>query len=212
MQRVCIFDLDGTLVDSMAYFAKGLLSILDEEGISYDPEEMVGIVTPRGYTKSAVYYIEELGVQDTVEHLVHRMEQKLVPAYAEEICLKPFVKEYLQTLKAQGARLFVLTASPHIVTDVCLQHNGVYDLFEQVWSVEDFGLSKAGTALFYRVAEEIGRETADIEFYDDNLTAVSNAVRAGHKVYGIQDKQSPEDLALIQKRCHVFVENFKQLF
>ena len=77
--------------------------------------------------------------------------------------------------------------------------------------MEDFGLTKAGTALFYKVAEEIGRETADIEFYDDNLTAVSNAVRAGHKVYGIQDQQIPEDLELIQKRCHVFVRSFEEL-
>lgn len=210
MKRVCIFDLDGTLIDSMAYFAKGLLSILDEEGISYG-EEMVGIVTPRGYTKSAEYYIEELGVKDTVEHLVHRMEQKLVPAYSNEIKLKPFVKDYLLKLKAEGAALYVLTASPHIVTDVCLQNNGVYDLFEQVWSVEDFGLSKAGTALFYKVAETIGRDTSDIEFYDDNLTAVSNAVRAGHKVYGIKDQQTAEDLALVKKRCHVFVESFEEL-
>lgn len=210
MNRVCIFDLDGTLIDSMAYFARGLLSILDEEGVPYG-DEMVGIVTPRGYTKSAEYYIENLGVKDTVENLVHRMEQKLVPAYSHEIKLKPFVKEYLLKLKAEGAKLYVLTASPHIVTDVCLKNNGVFDLFDQVWSVEDFGLSKAGTALFYKVAETIGRETADIEFYDDNLTAVSNAVRAGHKVYGIKDQQSAEDLELVKKRCHVFVESFEQL-
>lgn len=210
MERICIFDLDGTLIDSMTYFARGLLSILDEEGVPYG-DEMVGIVTPRGYTKSAEYYIENLGVKDTVENLVHRMEQKLVPAYADEIKLKPFVKEYLLKLKAEGARLYVLTASPHIVTDICLRNNGVYDLFDKVWSVEDFGLSKASTALFYTVAETIGRETADIEFYDDNLTAVSNAVRAGHKVYGIKDRQSAEDLTLVKKRCHVFVESFEQL-
>lgn len=210
MNRVCIFDLDGTLIDSMAYFARGLLSILDEEGVPYG-DEMVGIVTPRGYTKSAEYYIENLGVKDTVENLVHRMEQKLVPAYSHEIKLKPFVKEYLLKLKAEGAKLYVLTASPHIVTDACLKNNGVFDLFDQVWSVEDFGLSKAGTALFYKVAETIGRETADIEFYDDNLTAVSNAVRAGHKVYGIKDQQSAEDLELVKKRCHVFVESFEAL-
>ncbi len=211
MNRICIFDLDGTLIHSMPYYTKALFDILDEEGVSYDPDEMVGIITPRGYTKSAEYFVEELGVRDTVEHLVHRMGQKLEPAYLHEIQLKPFVKEYLEKLKAEGAQLYVLTASPHLVTDPCLERNGVHDLFDKIWSVEDFGLTKAGTALFYKVAEEIGRETADIEFFDDNLTAVTNAVRAGHKVYGIQDLQTAEDLALIRKRCHVFVESFEQL-
>lgn len=211
MNRVCIFDLDGTLIDSMAYYTRVLLDILDEEGITYDTDQMVGIITPRGYTKSAEYYVEELGVKDTVDNLVRRMGEGLEPAYSHEIMLKPFVKEYLQKLKAEGAALYVLTASPHLVTDPCLKRNGVYDLFDKVWSVEDFGLTKSGTALFYKVAETIGRETADIEFYDDNLTAVSNAVRAGHKVYGILDHQSDEDLALIKERCHVFVESFEQL-
>lgn len=211
MNRVCIFDLDGTLIDSMPYYTRVLLDILDEEGVSYDADEMVGIITPRGYTKSAEYYIEELGVRDTVENLVRRMGEGLVPAYSNEITLKPFVKEYLQKLKAEGASLYVLTASPHLVTEPCLQHNGVYELFDKVWSVEDFGLTKSGTALFYKVADEIGRETADIEFYDDNLTAVTNAVRAGHKVYGVADRQSPEDLELLKKRCHVFVDSFAQL-
>ncbi len=211
MNRVCIFDLDGTLINSMAYYTKVLLNILDEEGVSYDADEMIGIITPRGYTKSAEYYVEELGVRDTVDNLVRRMGEGLVPAYSNEIVLKPFVKEYLQKLKAEGASLYVLTASPHLVTDPCLKHNGVYDLFEKVWSVEDFGLTKSGTALFYKVAEEIGREPADIEFYDDNLTAVSNAVRAGHKVYGVLDNQTAEDLELIKKRCHVFVESFEDL-
>ena len=92
MNRICIFDLDGTLIHSMPYYTKALFDILDEEGVSYDPDEMVGIITPRGYTKSAEYFVEELGVKDTVEHLVHRMGQKLEPAYLHEIRLKPFVK------------------------------------------------------------------------------------------------------------------------
>ena len=47
MSKVYVFDLDGTLVDSMPYFTRGLLGILDEAGVCYG-EEMAGIITPLG--------------------------------------------------------------------------------------------------------------------------------------------------------------------
>ena len=139
MSEIYVFDLDGTLVDSMPYFTKGILSIADEAGLEYDGT-LIRILTPLGYVKGAEYYVNELGVKDTVENIVAKIQSRLIYEYSNNIYTKPFVKDYLKKLSDSGARMFVLTASPHSVTDVCLKHNGVYELFEKVWSVEDFGL------------------------------------------------------------------------
>ena len=160
MNGIYIFDLDGTLVDSMPYFTRGLLGLLDEAGIPYG-EEMAGIITPLGYTKSAIYFRERLGLTDSVETLVKRMQDRLVKDYANNIRLKPGVYRYLHRLHEAGERLFVLTASPHCATDVCLQSNGVLDWFAQVWSVEDFSLDKPDTRLLFEVARQIGCDPAD---------------------------------------------------
>ena len=63
-----IFDLDGTLVDSMPYFRRGILQVLDDDGIPYGPD-MADILTPLGYTKSAQLY-QTMGVVGTVEEIV----------------------------------------------------------------------------------------------------------------------------------------------
>lgn len=210
MKKVYIFDLDGTLVNSMPYYTKGTLSVLDDEGIPYEPE-LINVLTPLGYTKTAEYYIEKMGVKGTVEEIVERLKKKLVYEYTYNIKLKPFVGEYLRKLKAEGAHLYVLTASPHIVTDVCLQRNGVYDLFDEVWSVEDYGLSKSGTELFFKVAERIGCEMADVNYFDDNTIAVTNAHKAGYKVYGVLDIQPAAEVEIVKQNCDVFVETFEQL-
>ncbi|MBR6790810.1 MAG: HAD family phosphatase [Oscillospiraceae bacterium] len=209
MREVYVFDLDGTLVDSMSRFAWGTLSILDEEGIPYD-DQLIKIVTPLGYTKTAEYYVG-MGVQDTVEHIVSRIEKKLVHEYSNNIVLKEGVGEYLRRIHAEGARLFVLTASPHIVTDVCLKRNGVYDLFEKVWSVEDFGLSKSDTRIFFEVAKTVGCEPGDIHYFDDNLIAVKNSKAAGLKVYGCYDAHDDHDLAILKDSCDVYVRSFADL-
>jgi HAD superfamily hydrolase (TIGR01509 family) len=193
MSKVYVFDLDGTLVNSMPYFERGMLSVADDEGLKYD-EETIKIITPLGYLGSAKYYISELGSKRSEEELVESFKEKLYREYTTNIYLKNGVEKYLRTLHKEGGRLFVLTASPHLVTDACLKKNGVYDLFEKVWSVDDFGLTKSGTELFFEVAKTIGCEPSDVNYFDDSLIALKNATAAGYNTYGVYDRHTEEEL------------------
>lgn len=204
---VYIFDLDGTLIDSMPSFTWGMLSILDDEGIAYPPE-LIKTLTALGYVRSAEYYIEHMGVKDTVENIVARIKARMIDLYANKIRLKPGVEAYLRRLHGEGARLFVLTASPHFVTDVNLRNNGVYDLFEQVWSVEDFGLDKSDTRIFQRVAEMVGCPEAEIHYFDDNVIAIENSTKAGLDTYAVLDRQEEADVAILRATGRHFVETF----
>ena len=193
MSEIYVFDLDGTLVDSMPYFGKGILSIADDAGLKYDGT-LIKILTPLGYVKGAEYYVNELGIKDTVENIVAKINSRLIYEYSNNIFTKPYVKEFLTKLSGEGARMFVLTASPHSVTDICLKHNEIYHLFEKVWSVEDFGLSKSDTRIFYEVAKAIGCEPSQIHYFDDSLIALENAKKAGYITYGVYDAQSDAEL------------------
>lgn len=209
-RKIYVFDLDGTLVDSMPYFTKGILSIADDAGIKYGPE-LIRILTPLGYVGGAEYYVRELGVKDSVENIVKTIGDRLVYEYSNNVVLKPGVDEYLRKLKSEGGRLFVLTASPHLVTDVCLKRNGVYDLFEQVWSVEDFKLTKSDTRLFYRVSEAIGYENGEINYFDDSLVALENAKKSGYITYGVYDAQTEEEVAKMKREYDRYVKSFEEL-
>lgn len=209
MSGVYIFDLDGTLIDSMAYFAKGILSVLDDEGIEYG-EDMLNTVTPLGYRGSAELY-KSMGAKASVEEMVKKIETRLVYEYTNNIVLKPGVEKYLRKIKSEGARLYVLTASPHIVTDVCLKHNGVFELFDEVWSVDDWGLTKSGTELFDRVAEKVGVDNADVHYFDDNLIAVENSARAGYDVYAVYDRHTDDEVHRLKELAPHFVRSFEEL-
>lgn len=208
MKNICVFDLDGTLVDSMPRYAAGILKVLEDEGIPYG-DDMVQILTPLGYTKSAQLY-QTMGVPGSVEDIVRRIENNLVEQYANHIRLKPGVGEYLRLRKTEGARLFVLTASPHIVTDVCLQHNGVYDLFEAVWSVEDFGIAKGDVRVYHAAAERIGCTTGDISFFDDNFTALSTGAKAGCHAVAVNDRHSPETALAMKAVADLYINSFEE--
>ncbi len=210
MKRVALFDLDGTLVDSSSRFSAGILTILDENGIEYDRDEMINIITPLGYIKSAEYFIT-LGVKGTVEELVDKMSKNLVNEYSTNIFLKSYVKEFLLKLKNDGYSLYVLTASPHLVTDPCLKNNGVYELFDNIWSVEDYGISKSEVEIFYKAAENMNCEPSDVLYFEDNVTAVINSTKAGYKTVAVKDNQTAKDIDTIKKTASKYIESFKEM-
>lgn len=207
MRQILVFDLDGTLINSMANYAAGMLRIPEEEHIPI-PSNTVEIITPLGYTKTAEYFLD-LGVPGPVEEIIRRMEKNLVYEYANNIRPKKGIPEFLKEMKYCGAELYVLTASPHIVTDICLKNNGLYDLFDKVWSVEDFGITKGEVRLFHTVADLLHCRPEEICFFDDNLTALQTARRAGCKIYAVYDGQKEDTVREMKAICHDYIETFE---
>ena len=209
MNKIYVFDLDGTLIDSMPSYARVVLEILDEEGVTYGPE-LIKILTPLGNHKVAQYYIDHYGLKKSEEEIVERIERNLIYAYSNLIPAKAGVCEMLERLHARGDRLFVLTASPHITTDACLKKNGVFDLFEQVWSVEDYGINKSDIRLFYQLAERIGCRREEIHYFDDSLVALTNAKSAGLITYGVYDAQDEDEVAQMKRDYDFYVSSFAE--
>lgn len=207
---IYIFDLDGTLVDSMPYFSRGILSIADDAGIKYT-DELIKILTPLGYVGGAEYYIQNYGLNESVDSICERVRNRLLPEYQNNIPLKPGVKKYLERIHASGGKLFVLTASPYIMAEASLRNNGVAHLFEKIWSVEDFKLTKSDTRLFFKVAETLGCQPDDIHYFDDSLIACGNAKKAGYDVYAVYDSQSDEEIEFMHREFEHVVINFDDI-
>jgi beta-phosphoglucomutase-like phosphatase (HAD superfamily) len=140
MHTTYIFDFDGTLVDSMPSWIGKILHVLKTCNVNY-PENIAKIAVTLGDVGTARYFRENLGVKLSVEEIIALMDDFALPKYRDEIVLKDGVREYLELLRASGCSLNVLTASPHKMVDPCLMRNGVFDLFDNVWTCEDFGTS-----------------------------------------------------------------------
>lgn len=205
-----VFDLDDTLVDSWSRFDGAMLSVLDEEGIVYDRDEMITKMHPQGVPPTAALFCE-MGVPGTVEEVTRRLEKRMYLEYARRIRLMPGANAYLQDLQRQGMRLFVLTASPHSITDPCLKNNHVWDLFERVWTVEDYGMGKSNPELFVRVVEDIGLPAEEILYYDDNPMAVVNAAASGMRVCGVLCPHTPQNAAKIPEVAEDYIASFEEL-
>ncbi len=204
-----LFDFDGTLVDSMPTYVASMLKILDDEGIEY-ADDIVKVITPLGLIGTARYYIE-LGVEMSEDEIVEKMRENMRDEYFYNIPAKSNVIEVLRMLKARGDRLHVLTASPHLTLDACLKRLGIYELFENVWSCDDFGTTKADPEIYRMAAERIGAPTDEILFLDDNLNADITAKKAGMQVCGVFDESSREYTDEIKAATDFYISDFSEL-
>ncbi len=208
--KTYLFDFDGTLVDSMPTYVSAMLRILDEHEVSYE-EDIVKTITPLGVSGTADYYINTLGVQIEKEKLICIMKEYMLDAYWHTIPAKANVISVLKELKRQGASLNVLTASPHITLDACLKRLGIWDLFDNVWSCDDFGTTKADPQIYVMAAEKLHTAVEKVLFLDDNLNADMTAKAAGMRVCGVYDRSSEDYTEQIKAVADHYIYNFAEL-
>lgn len=204
-----LFDFDGTLVDSMPEYCAAMLRILDENAVSYG-SDIIKVITPLGAAGTAEHFIK-LGVKLPKKEILEKMAQYLVEAYTYRIPAKKNVPQVLCQLKERGCSLNVLTASPHITLDPCLKRLGLYDLFDNVWSCDDFSTTKADPNIYVMAAERMGTSVEEVLFLDDNLNADRTAKLAGMKVCGVYDDSSAEFVEEMKEATDMYIYDFSEL-
>lgn len=204
-----LFDFDGTLVDSMPAYVTSMLRILDENGISYE-KDIVSIITPLGVKGTAEYFIS-LGLKKSLLEIVEDMKKYMLHGYFNVIPAKENVAYVLRELKKRGASLNVLTASPHITLDACLKRLELYDLFDNVWSCDDFGTTKANPEIYKMAADKLSKNANEVLFLDDNLNANQTAKAAGMTVCGVYDESSKEYVDEMKAATDYYIYNFSEL-
>ena len=204
-----LFDFDGTLVDSMPTYISAMLRILDENGITYG-DDIIKIITPLGVEGTAQYYLQ-LGVPLSKAQIIEKMKAYVMDGYFYKIQAKDNVIPVLQQLKAEGASLNVLTASPHITLDACLKRLGMWELFDNVWSCDDFNTTKANPEIYKMAAARLGQPVEKVLFLDDNLNADTTAKKAGMQVCGVYDPSSDEYTEQIKAATDYYIYDFAQL-
>ena len=204
-----LFDFDGTLVDSMPTYVSSMLRILDENGVEYS-DDIVKIITPLGLLGTAKYFID-LGITLSLEEIVLKMKEYMLEEYLYNIPAKSNVISVLKELKSGGADLNVLTASPHITLDACLKRLGIYNLFTNVWSCDDFKTTKADPEIYKMAAAKIGKNIEEILFLDDNFNADKTAKEAGMLVCGVYDASSEEYTEEIKSATDYYIYDFNEL-
>ena len=201
-----IFDFDGTLVDSMPTWAGVHIKMLEDCGIAV-PDGFVEMITPLGNINASKHTIS-LGVDMQLDEYLDKISKTLYYEYLHNIPLKKNVSEFLNSLCKAGHKVSVLTASPHLYVDECLEKLGVLHLFDKVWTIEDFGLTKAQPEIYIEAARRLNTSVSECVFFDDNMTALQTAGLAGMITVGVFDNTSRKNADKIKEFADYYITEY----
>ena len=207
MIKACIFDLDGTLLDSMGVWLSIDVEFLKKRGIAV-PKDYCDKILSMGFAEVAAYTKERFALPDTVAELLQEWGDMAAHAYGHTVPMKPHAREYLLGLRDCGFKLAVATSAIPRLYELALERHGIRDWFHAVCSSGEVGCGKSRPDIFRLAAQKLGVSPSDCLVFEDILDAVKSAKSIGMTVCAIYDQTSEKDWNEIKATADYAVQSF----
>lgn len=205
-----IFDIDGTLLDSMPVWENAGARYLATLGIkarSDLKERLDALSLPEG----ALYMQTEYKLSVTIEEILEGVNQVVKDFYFKEVVLKPGVCDLIQKLKKNQVRLMIATATDAEMAKAALVRNGVWKDFDGMITCEEAGAGKTSPKVFELAREHLQTKKEETWVFEDSLYAVKTASKAGFPVCSIYDAYSRDNTEEIQTFSDIYVKDFYEI-
>lgn len=187
-KKYCIFDMDGTLVDSMGYWERLGIEYLVEQGVDEQRAEQAFCeISSMTLLQAVEYFIHSLNLHQTPQEMIDGMQLVMEGHYRRDVELKPGVEEYLKVLQDRGCKLCVATATAEPLAWLCLERLGIAHYFEFLLSCETLGVGKGSPDIYLMAAEKLGGTPGETAVFEDALYAATTAKKAGFYTVGVKD-------------------------
>ena len=206
-KRFAIFDMDGTLIDSMKFWKNLALEYLSSKGIKQVSEEILQKIKPMTMSESAHLFQEVFGLSGDVEA---EMNAIMDEHYRNDIPLKNGVRAYLDMLHRKGVRMCVASATAEPLMESCLSRLGVRDRFMFLLSCETVGAGKTSPLVYHEAAKRLQANPNEIAVYEDALYAVKTAKNAGYYVIGVYDEGAAKNWEAVTKIADEVIVNWEE--
>lgn len=190
--KYALFDMDGTLTDTM-HFWKGIPQrLLAAEGLSISKEQEATLETLG--LERGIEYIHSLHLSPRADSFGYEdVVRILTPSYEGDPVAKPAVDLLLKELKASGARMGVATLTPSHLARTCLTRTGLIDYFDFILGGEDYPEGKNTPRIFLDAAERFGCAPTEMHLFEDSYYSVKTARAIGIPVVGVADAAKAKD-------------------
>lgn len=208
--KAAIFDLDGTLVDSM-----GLWSDIDKNYLKKFnhsvPEGLQDDICHLNFQETAAYFKNRFNIPDSLDTIMADWHTMAHDAYCTSIKLKKGVKEFLQYLKDSDIKIALATSNSNDLLEAVLKANDIYSYFDAVTTTAEVQRNKEFPDVYLLAAQKLSVAPENCMVFEDLITAIKGAKKGNMKVVGVYDEWNEDQWSLIKEVSDYAIKDYNEL-
>jgi len=186
-----IFDMDGTLIDSLICWEPIFRTIFqkfnDSKIIEFSADEIKTMCTST-FDKTAKYLHETYSLGNSPQEILETIDSAVYNFYANEVKVKDGVIEFLEHCQKSGVKMCLASATDVSLMRVAAKHCNIEKYFSHIISCSEIGKGKNFPDIYLKGLRLLGTNLSDTYVFEDSAISVNTAKNAGFFVVGIFDK------------------------
>ncbi|MCI8408155.1 MAG: HAD family phosphatase [Lachnospiraceae bacterium] len=205
-----IFDLDGTLVDSMWIWKSVDIDFFGERGVEL-PNDLQGALDGMSFRETAVYMKNRFGFKETPEELMDIWNEMAHKKYQYEAPLKEGVLEFLKALKENGIKVGIASSNSEFLVRTVLDSHGVLEYFDSIHTANEVEKGKPAPDIYLLVAKDLQVKPERCLIFEDIVHGIMAGKNAGMKACAIYDHYSKVDDEKKRELADYYITDYKEL-
>ncbi len=207
--QALLFDMDGTLIDSMGMWKQIDVEYLGRFGIE-PPADLQKQLEGMRLQETAVYMKNRFGISDSPKQMMQDWTDMAADFYLHEVKLKPGAEYFLREAKKRGMKLAIATSNALELAVSCLQGKGLYELFDEVVTADETK-SKPDPDIYQEAAGRLQVSPDACLVFEDIPMGILAGKRAGMKVCAVQDAYALDQIEQIRELADYMISDFRQV-
>lgn len=208
--KAVIFDMDGTIIDSMWVWRKIDLDYLSARNISI-PRDLKEHIEHLSFEDTAKYFKKRFNLEDSVETIMNDWNNMAYHEYLNKVEIKSGAREFIKALKTAGIKVALATSNCNLLLETALKKFDIYKHFDTIVTTDEVSRSKAFPDVYLLAAERLNVNPEECVVFEDILPAINGAKAAGMKVVAVEDDHSLDDRHLIKQHADKYIVEFHEL-
>lgn len=208
--KAVIFDLDGTLIDSLDIWHNIDIEYLNSKNIEMPPnlKKEIGHLS---FAQTAHYFKKRFNITDSTEEMMQTWNDMAFEFYSHSAPLKKGAKEFLEFLKSNHIKIGLATSNSSTLLEAALKSNDVYHLFNSITMTSEVDKGKDHPDVYLLAASRLNTPPTQCLVFEDILPAIKGATLAGMKTVGVEDSHSSDDKSEIIKLSTTYIKDYLDL-
>lgn len=209
--KAVIFDLDGTLIDSMGIWIQIDKEYLEMRNIPVPDDLFKDVETGNSFKEICQYFKDKFNLPDSIEEIGAEWTGMVEEHYKSDVKLKPNAKELIKHLSMNNVKMAIGTSNTKYLTETVLRANGVLNYFDSIVAGCEDIKGKPFPDIFLKAAEEINVAPKDCLVIEDTLHGVLAAHNGGMDAFAIFDDNDTHEVNAIIDEADYYADNFIEI-